>query len=132
MAIAVGGSYTLGEVQTLIAMENGVIRKVLLTGVVCLASVGVGGLGAATASASAGVYPPDTTVPQSTPPVPVTDPISDPPPVIEVDVTDVTAVKSHLPTTGSDVGGALQLGAGALVVGMTSMMAVRRRRPTTA
>ncbi len=105
------------------------MKKAFFTGAVALAAIG--GLGSATPGAFAGVYPPDTTIATPSDPEP-----ADRTPTPEV-TEPITAVKSNapagaLPTTGSNTGVALQIGALTMVAGMTAVVAVRRRRPVAA
>ena len=109
------------------------MRKALAATALCMASVGVYASGAAAGT----VYPPDTT---STtvesggpePSVSVEPPVSVTP---DPNVGEETLVASNpgaLPATGSDPTLLLQIGAGAFVVGLTTIVIVRRRKPNPA
>ena len=100
------------------------MRKALAATALCMASVGVYASGAAAGT----VYPPDTT--SST--VEVEPPVSVTP---DPNVGEETLVSSNagaLPATGSDPTLLLQIGAGAFVVGLTTIVLVRRRKPNPA
>ena len=103
------------------------MRKALAATALCMASVGVYASGAAAGT----VYPPDTTVESGgpEPSVSVEPPVSVTPDPDVGEETLVSVESGALPATGSDPTLLLQVGAGAFVVGLTTIVLVRRRKP---
>ena len=109
-----------------------IVNKAIKVAGVVVASIGFGVL--APAAAWAG-YPPESTT--TTDPIVSVEPpvsVSADPPVPTTPGASVSAVSivagGSLPATGTDTTLLLQIGTATFVVGLTSVVLVRRRRPT--
>ena len=109
------------------------MRKAIAATAVCVASLGMYASGATAGT----VYPPDTTSTSVASGGPEPSVSVEPPVVVTPgpNVGEETLVSSDpgtLPATGTDTTLLLQIGAGAFVVGLTTVVLVRRRKPNPA